>query len=151
MESAVRAFGRLLVVTLTIALAWRAGGWAWYFGAPRPNPVIPDLRGLVSIANVERFPWFGAVAPTAVTAPTSNIRLIGLFAGGKRPMALLVIGTQNPIAATAGETISPGLQLMTVAEDHVMLQRNGVSEKILLAAPTAGIPRETQSKEKQSK
>ena len=137
MDWTVRNLGRLVVLAMLVALAWRGAGWAWYFAAPSPNPRVPDLRGAVSVENVARFPWFGAAPPSTVAAPISNIRLIGLFAGGKRPTALLVIGNQNPIAATIGESPAPGLQLVTVARDHVVIQRNGMKETILLAGSTA--------------
>lgn len=147
MDWTVRNFGQLIVLVMLIALAWRGAGWAWYFAAPSPTPGVPDLRGAVSVANVVRFPWFGAAPPSAVAAPISNIRLIGLFAGGKRPTALLVVGNQNPIAASAGESPAPGLQLVSIAQDHVIIQRNGISEKILLAGSTKPIQQADQDKE----
>ena len=151
MDRTVRSLGGLIVVVLVLALAWRAAGWAWYFAAPGPNPQVPDLRGLVSVANVARFPWFGAQTQSPAAAPVSDIRVVGLFAGGKRPTALLVIGTQNPIAAVAGESPAPGLQLVSVGDDHVVIQRNGVSEKIMLTGSTAAVQPRNQRKERQAK
>lgn len=150
MDRTVRGIGGLLVVALVLALAWRVAGWAWYFAAPSPNPLVPDLRGVVSVANVARVPWFGVLTQTPAAAPVSDIRVIGIFAGGKRPAALLVIGSQNPIAAIAGESPAPGLQLVNVAEDHVVIQRNGSNEKIMLTGSAAAVQRKNQRKEEQS-
>ncbi|MCK9387731.1 MAG: hypothetical protein M0Q22_04975 [Sulfuritalea sp.] len=146
MNRTVRGLGGLIVIALVLALAWRAAGWAWYFAAPSPNPLVPDLRGVVSVANVARFPWFGVLTQSPAVAPVSDIRVIGLFAGGKRPAALLVIGSQNPIAAVAGESPAPGLQLISVDDDHVVIQRNGISEKISLQGPNAAVQRKGEGK-----
>ncbi len=150
MDRTVRSLGWLTVVALVLALAWRVAGWTWYFAAPSPNPVVPDLRGLVSVANVGRFPWFGVLTPSPTAAPVSDVRVIGLFAGGKRPTALLAIGSQNPIAAVAGESPVPGLLLVSVADDRVVIQRNGISETIMLKGSTAAVQRKNQKKEEQS-
>lgn len=132
METTIRSLSRILVVVLLLTLAWRGAGWLWYISAPAPSPRIPDLRGLVGVAHVARFPWFGTPKPSFAATPVSDIRVIGIFAGGKRPTALLVIGTQNPIAAAIGETLAPELKLISVANDHVVVLRNGASEKIML-------------------
>lgn len=150
MDRTVRGLGGLIVVALVLASAWRVAGWAWYFAAPSPTPQVPDLRALVSVAGVARFPWFGALAPTPVAAPVSDIRVIGLFAGGSRPAALLVIGSQNPVAAVAGESPAPGLQIVSIADDHVVIQRNGIDEKIMLTGSTAAVQQKKQRKERQS-
>lgn len=146
LDRAVRNLGRVLVLVLLLVLAWRAAGWIWHFAAPRPQPSVPDLRSVVNVANVARFPWFGAMAPSLVEAPVSDIRLIGLFAGGSRPAALLAISGQNAVAVAAGESPAPGLKLLTVADDHVIVQRNGASEKILLTGTTAAAQRNTSGR-----
>lgn len=150
MDRAVRSLGGLIVVALVLALAWRVAGWAWYFAAPSPNPLVPDLRAVVSVANVVRFPWFGVLTQTPAAAPVSDIRVIGLFAGGKRPAALLSIGNQNPIAVVVGESPAPGIKLVEVADGHVVIQRNGMNEKIVLKGSTAAVPQKNQRKEGKS-
>ncbi|MEI8162635.1 MAG: hypothetical protein WCI19_05825 [Betaproteobacteria bacterium] len=146
-ERSVRILGRLLVVALVLLLAWRGAGWAWYFAAPAAHPLIPDLRGGVSLANATRFPWFGTLAQAPVAAPVSDIKVIGLFAGGKRPMALLSIGSQNPVAAVVGESPVPGLQLVEVAGDYAVIARNGINEKVMLTGSGAA----TQAKKSKKK
>ena len=151
MDRAVRGLGHLLVLALVLVLAWRAAGWAWYFAAPAPNPAVPDLRGIVSLANATRYPWFGVLATAQTAAPVSDIKVIGLFAGGKRPMALLSIGSQNPVAAVVGESPLPGLQLVEVAGDHAIIARNGIKEKVMLTGSGAAIqPKKSKRKEGQS-
>ena len=146
MDRTVRGLGRLLLVLLVLAFAWRGAGWLWYFAAPGPNPRVPDLRALVSVANVARFPWFGAVTRSAVAAPVADIRVIGLFAGGKRPAALLAIGSQNPVAVVVGESPAAGVQLVSVADDHIVVLRNGINEKIMLTGSTSALQRNTKGK-----
>lgn len=149
MDRTVRGLGGLLVLALVLGLAWRIAGWAWYFAAPSPNPLVPDLRGLVSVTNVARFPWFGALTPApAAAAPVSDIRILGLFAGGKRPTALLVIGGQNAVAVTVGESPAPGLKLLSVGDDHVVVERNGINEKILLTGSTTALQPKNHRKER---
>lgn len=146
-ERTVRGLGRLLVLALALVLAWRGATWIWYFAAPAPAAAAPDLRGAVSVANVAQLPWFGAAAPRAAAAEAvGDIRIIGLFAGGKRPMALLAVGNQNPTAAAVGETLAPGVQLLSIADDHVVVQRNGTREQIMLTGSTAALPGNPQGK-----
>lgn len=145
-ERLVRNLGRGLVLALVLLLAWRIAGWVWYFAAPAPNPSAPDLRSVINVANVARFPWFGVLTPIPVEAPASDIRLIGLFAGGSRPTALLAIGNQNSLAAVLGESFAPGMKLISVAGDHVVVQRNGRNEKIVLAGAGAAVDRTISEK-----
>jgi len=146
LESLLRFLGICLAVAMVAILAWRMAGWAWYFLAPRTQTTVPDLRGTTSIPKISLYPWFGTVTRPS-TQVSSNIRLIGLFAGGRRPAAIVAIDNQNPIAVVTGETPSPGLKLTRIADDHIVVERNGTSERINLSGVTALIQQEIKGKE----
>ena len=138
-------FGRLATLLLVLTLAWRAAYWVDQFAAPTPLAPTPNLRGEINLASINRIAWLGAGEETAksVAAATNNaaigIRLIGVYAGGPRPVALVALGAQNPIAVAIGEELAPGVKLTAVAADHIRVDRNGVAEQVALPVQTAPI------------
>ncbi|HLA33391.1 MAG TPA: type II secretion system protein N [Rhodocyclaceae bacterium] len=137
-------FGRLATLLLVLTLAWRAAYWVAQFAAPAPQASAPNLRGEINLASVNRFAWLGEEATKSVAAAAANsaaigIRLIGVYAGGPRPVAIVALGAQNPIAVAVGEELAPGVKLTAVAADHIKIDRNGAVEQVALPVQTASI------------
>lgn len=128
---------RLLALTLAALLCWRMAGWTWYFFAPPARPVAPELRGEVNLGTVSRLPWFGVepVIPKSGPAVATDLKIVGLYAGGNRPAALIAVSGQNAAAFGVGDGIVSGIRLTHVETDHVLIERNGVEERINLLVP----------------
>jgi type II secretory pathway component PulC len=149
----VGALPWLLVGTLVVVGAWRAADWGWRL-APDPaaggrQPTASDSAQAAALRG-----WFGTAAeaeavaaavvasPTAASvvsaAPANDVRLLGVIAGGRRPLAMLEIA-RTPYEVQPGETFADGLVLRQVGREHVIVERQGRSFRIdLPTAPGAG-------------
>lgn len=133
----------LLNLGLAALLCWQLAHWTWLFLAPapaQPAPVAastPDLAQLLETIRAAQL--FGnarhAVTPNATQATTSlNLRLSGVFAtAGRLPaVAIIKVENQGDLPFSSGDTILPGVTLEQVRPDHVVLNRGGIREKLLL-------------------
>jgi general secretion pathway protein C len=80
---------------------------------------------------------FGAAPPpSATTASSSGLRLKGVVAPDAGPIASAIFssGSGRDIAVFVDREITPGVKLLEVKPDHVVVSRNGVSERIELEA-----------------
>jgi len=117
------------VVLLGVVLAY----WTWVWLAPRPEPraqLLADPIGRVASANN----LFGsAQRDRNIAAPTGiAIRLLGVAAasGGRRGYAVVQLEAKQILAVHEGEDIAPGIRLVEVHTDHVILERNGTRETL---------------------
>ncbi len=71
--------------------------------------------------------WVWIWSPAA-----SAIRLLGIVAasGGRPGHALLRLDAKKTVAVLQGADVEPGLRLMEVHADHVVLERNGARETL---------------------
>jgi len=132
---------RLLALALAALLCWRLAGWTWHFFSPPARPVAPELRGEINLVSAAHLPWFGveAVIPEGGPAVATDLKIVGLYSGGARPAALIAVGTQNAAAFGAGDEIVAGIKLTKVENDHVLIDRNGVIERINLLVPVISL------------
>ena len=129
-------FGATVVVALVLVLAWQLAYWTWVFVAPRqaqaPGAAAPAVVDLAEIARL-----FGATAPSGgnsgdlvlkgVVAPTPGVAASAIFAPrAGRDMSVFI-----------GDDVRPGVKLVEVDPDHVLVERAGVRERIDLASPRA--------------
>ncbi len=135
-------FGATIVATLVIVLAWQLAYWTWVFAAPAvagaPGVSRPAVVDLAEIARL-----FGAAAPAGgssgdlvlkgVVAPTPGVAASAIFAPrAGRDMSVFI-----------GDDVRPGVKLVEVDPDHVLVERAGVRERIDLAtAHSAPSPRQ---------
>lgn len=134
----------LLMLVLLAAGAWQLAFWGWLF-VPTPTP---DARPLVFSDGpqviVARH-WFGEVPAVilkrsgAAEAPTARVgsddlKLLGAIAGGRRPAAVLLIGSKK-FEVLLGEEFADGLRLKSVATDSVVVERQGSDVVVSLSAP----------------
>jgi general secretion pathway protein C len=127
--------GTFAIVALTLVLAFQLAHWTWVFIAPPEIARTPDGDAGVDMAAIAKL--FGASAPSASTASsTSGLRLKGVVApdGGPIASAIFSTGAGKDIAVFVERDISPGLKLLEVKPDHVVVSRNGVRERIDLEA-----------------
>lgn len=138
--------GILLAVMIACGAAWRIAYWAWQIAAPTPVALATDLRGEIHLGLINARPWFGM--PSASPEPEAEaqssgevLRLVGVFAGGAHPAAIIGAGNAAPQPFLVGESIAAGISLKTVAHDHVIVLRGDTPERIALpenSGATAG-------------
>ena len=134
-EQKNRVIGTLAIIALTLVLAFQLAHWAWVFIAPPEVARTPAGDAGVDMAAIAKL--FGAAAPSSSGAPsTSGLRLKGVVApdGGPIASAIFSTGAGKDIAVFVDREISPGLKLVEVKPDHVVVSRNGVRERIELEA-----------------
>ena len=125
-------FGAALVGALVLLLAWQLAYWTWVFVAPpRVDAQAEPAAALVDLTEIARL--FGAAAPAGsggdlvlkgVVAPTPGVAASAIFAPrAGRDMSVFI-----------GDEVRPGVKLVEVDPDHVIVERAGVRERIDLAA-----------------
>lgn len=117
------------LVLLGLVLAY----WTWAWLAPRPEPReqaavqtgsrLEAAYGLFGSVQRDR----GGAAPTA-----SALRLLGVVAAsGTRPgYAVLRLDAKKTAAVLQGAEVEPGLRLVEVHVNHIVLERNGARETL---------------------
>lgn len=126
--------GTLAIVALTLVLAFQLAHWTWVFIAPPQVATTPQPDASVDLAAIAKL--FGAAPPSSGVASTSGLRLKGVVApdGGPIASAIFSTGSGKDIAVFVEREIQPGLTLLEVKPDHVIVSRNGVRERIELEA-----------------
>jgi general secretion pathway protein C len=124
--------GQILLVALTLAFAWQLAYWTWVFVAPPAVAPAAVPRADIDLAAVARL--FGADAPSV--ASSSGLRLKGVIAPtpGVSASAIFSTGSGKDIAVFLDGEVQPGVKLVEVDPDHVMISRGGVRERIDLEA-----------------
>lgn len=120
-----RVLAALVIVTLLVH-------WLWVLFAPRSMSVLPAVFP-PSNAHAEQL--FGSAQPVSVSAVASvmpNVRLVGVFAGTPG-FAVLELDGKHQLGLVTGHDIVAGAKLVEVAKDHVVIERAGVRQKILMA------------------
>jgi general secretion pathway protein C len=128
-------FGTFAIVALVLVLAYQLAHWTWVFVAPGSMAAVPDADRGVDMAAIARL--FGAAAPSSSTsASTSGLKLKGVIAPDAGPAASAIFspGAGKDIAVFVNREIQPGIKLLEVKPDHVIVSRAGVRERIDLEA-----------------
>ena len=136
------AFAQTAVVSLMTFAALALLGlvlayWTWAWLAPRPEPRAPAAVETASNAS-SALGLFGSVkqGPSAAVSASGAIRLMGVVAAsggrsGSRPgHAVLRLDAKKTVAVLQGAEVEPGLRLVEVHVDHIVLERNGARESL---------------------
>src|SRR5689334_12922015 len=127
--------GVVAIVALTLVLAFQLAHWTWVFLAPPQVAKTPDGDAGVDMAAIAKL--FGAAPPASATAASmSNLRLKGVVAPDEGPIASAIFstGSGKDVAVSVDREIAPGVKLVEVKPDHVIVSRGGVNERIDLEA-----------------
>jgi hypothetical protein len=73
------------------------------------------------------------VSKAAIPAVMPGIRLVGVFAGTPG-FAVFELDGKRQLGLATGHEIVAGAKLINVAGDHVVIERDGVAQQILLVA-----------------
>ena len=128
---APRGPGTILLVALVLLLAWQLAHWTWVLVAPPRVAATNDTVQGVDMAAVARL--FGATPPAAGGAPsTGGLRLKGVVAPtpGIAASAIFSTGSGRDLAVYVEGEVQPGLKLVEVHPQHVVLSRGGVRERL---------------------
>ncbi|HUP98404.1 MAG TPA: type II secretion system protein N, partial [Usitatibacter sp.] len=127
----IGAFGTAILVALVLVAAWQLAYWTWVFVAPPQVASTSTTRGDVDLAAVAKL--FGASAPgETVAASTGGLRLKGVIAPtpGVEASAIFSTGAGKDIAVYIDREVQPGVKLVAVNPDHVMVERAGVRSRV---------------------
>ncbi len=107
---------------------------AWVLFAPAEH-AVPGMTVATQTAPAEQL--FGIVNANTSSAPLGGIRPIGIFASRKTGFAVMQTET-GQIGVGVGGQVVPGVRLVETHPDYVILERNGVRQRIELStAPAA--------------
>lgn len=119
-----RSHHRSLVSVVVIALLLIGTIVFWKLSPIETVPPVDD--GVVVVAG----------DMPAITAPVAGvgIELRGVFVGGTPAASSATIGSGDQVATVfrIGDTISPGVTLAEVHDDHVVLMENGLRSELYL-------------------
>jgi general secretion pathway protein C len=133
--------GNLVVAALVVLLAYQLAHWTWVFVAPAPVAAVPEGAPVVNLAAVAKL--FGAGPPanaSGAVASTSGLRLKGVIAPDQGPAASAIFstGAGKDLAVFVDREVQPGVKLLEVRPDHVIVSRAGDRERIDLDTSRAG-------------
>ena len=129
--------GTVAIIALTLVLAFQLAHWTWVFVAPPEIAKTPEGDAGVDMAAIAKL--FGASPPASAVASSSSLRLKGVVApdGGPIASAIFSTGSGKDIAVFVDREITPGVTLVEVKPDHVIVSRAGARERIELEPPRA--------------
>jgi hypothetical protein len=96
--------------------------------APPPLPP-PPLRDPDPMASAR---MFGKV--DVVQAVASNVQALGIFSAGKDSSAVLVVDGKPARVYLIGQEVAPGMKLVSVTSDLVVLEAGGGRQEVRLPA-----------------
>jgi len=145
---ATSRFGSLVTIALVLVLAWLLARWTWVFVAPPEPASASPAATSVDLAAVARL--FGGAAPAgpgAQAGSASGLRLKGVIAPTPASIGSAVFNAGGKdIAVGLGGEVLPGIRLVAVEPDHVLVTRAGVRERIDLDMRMAAVPRAAAGK-----
>ena len=111
--------------------------WTWAWFAPRPvaraPPVAPAIGRTADLTQDAYGLFGGARREGSTTAPAAgSIKLLGIVAasGDRLGYAVLRLDGRQTLAVPQGAEIDPGLRLVEVHVDHIVLERSGGRETL---------------------
>ncbi len=107
--------------------------WSWILlGSPSTvTAVVPDHNVSENAGKL-----FGVAAAGSPLAGTSgalpNVQLVGVFANqsGQPGFAVLKLDEQRQVGTVVGESVAPGVKLLEVHSNDIVLERGGVQQKV---------------------
>ncbi|HQQ64235.1 MAG TPA: type II secretion system protein N [Pseudomonadales bacterium] len=124
----------LLRVAAIAGMAMVLAHWTWIWFAPRAGDVAPPASE-GHVATDSAYLLFGQ--PPVASAPAATgmaIRLLGIVAAtaGQDGYAVVQLDTKKILAVRKGQELAPGIRLLEVGADHLLLERGGVRETLSL-------------------
>lgn len=122
--------------------AWIVSGWFWDRIAPAPAflPMVTETDPVAAASSVAMKHLMGVPKsqPASSDAPRrSSFRLLGLMTASSRwpGFAILSQNDREPLVVVEGEEIVPGVSLLQIMSDQVVIGRDGNKESLGLNLP----------------
>jgi len=115
----------------------------WVLFAPAEH-AVPGTMVAAQSAQAEQI--FGIVNTSTASASLNGIRPIGIFASRKNGFAVLMTDTGQIGVGLGGEVV-PGVRLVETQPDYVILERNGVRQRVDLSKAPAATDGITQAQD----
>lgn len=110
--------------------------WTWVLLAPRATAiaVAPERGTAAEAGKLFGVPAAVPASSVAEVAVLPNARLMGVFSAktGKSGFAVLKLDDKRQVGVAAGESVAPGVRLVEIHPDHVLLERSGVRQRVNL-------------------
>lgn len=124
---------RIINSALLIVLAIVCAHWFWVFAGPRSTNLAvlfePDSGKVIS--SIQRASLFGTAPPvSSVTTDGSGLQLRGIFADADGGIAILGFDNNRAVPVRVGSEIKPGILLVRVERDYVVVRKTGVDQRI---------------------
>lgn len=109
--------------------------WTWTWFAPRAELRLQPMGGAPRIESA--YELFGGTQRAASAPAGTALTLLGVAAasGGRPGHSLLRVDGRRTLVVREGEEIAPGVKLVEVHADHVVLEREGARETLAWPAP----------------
>ena len=126
--------GTLVVAVLVLVLAWQLAHWTWVFMAPAPSVSASATEGTTDLAVAARLFGGTASGAPATASAASSLRLKGVVAPtpGVAASAIFNTGGARDVSIYIGNDVAPGVKLVEVLPDAVVVSRSGLRERIEL-------------------
>lgn len=134
-------FYRCLNAILLLLVAWLAAGLVWQMLAPRATPpVAAPAQAAARPVTQDMSPLNALFNPAGggeLQASSLSIKLRGVIASATPAAAVFERAGQPSLAVRSGEEIEPGVVLLEVAADYVVVDNHGRRERLELDAKAA--------------
>ncbi|SDZ96627.1 type II secretion system protein N [Nitrosospira multiformis] len=138
-----RAQTALVYLIILAALALLGGVllyWTrlWFIPHPQPNfesGTRADVEAAEDVSGVSDLFGIAQREQSSIAVPAGpEVRLFGVVAASAhgRGYAILQVDGRETLAVREGENIAPGLQLAEVHAEHIVLERDGMRETLVL-------------------
>lgn len=103
--------------------------WTWILFAPQAPEVLVEP----TISHEKTGRLFGEVASgvAAQTLAAANLELVGVFSG-TRGFAVFELDGKKQLGVPLGGELQPGVRLVEVNSDHVVIEKGSVRQKLML-------------------
>ena len=134
----LQRFGfKFLNVVMLLLLCALAAKWSWVFWAPAPIPLpeVPDIP----VAQAAQLIIADHLLTSKETSgqPPADLKLEGVFAAenGGQGVAIFQLSGKSIMVPLKGQ-ILPGMRVDEIDQDHVVLDHDGVKERLNLEVKT---------------
>lgn len=137
-------------LSIYLPLSWRGASalilgvllakWWWVLFAPHATftAALPERASAAEAGQLFGISAAKNVAAQGVALP--NVQLLGIFAAsaGKKGFAILKLDNKRQTGVAEGEEVATGTRLVAVHDDHVLLERAGVQQRVNLETQDNG-------------